>query len=105
MVGLFPGRPPHRHQLIPDVVDKHPLFGTYRLARRIAIGVVGGTVLALGVVMMITPGPGVAGILAGLGILAIEFAWARSWLRKAKTKAQAMASSLTSKGDPPPPAA
>lgn len=85
--------------------DKHPLFGTYRLARRIAIGVVGGTVLALGVVMMITPGPGVAGILAGLGILAIEFAWARSWLRKAKTKAQAMASSLTSKGDPPPPAA
>ena len=85
--------------------DKHPLFGTYRLARRIAIGVVGGTVLALGVVMMITPGPGVAGILAGLGILAIEFAWARSWLRKAKAKAQAMASSLSNKSDPPPPAA
>jgi uncharacterized protein (TIGR02611 family) len=84
--------------------DKHPLFGPYKVAKRIVIGVVGGTVLALGVVMMITPGPGIAGIIAGLGILAIEFAWARSWLRKAKAKAQAMASSLTSKnGQPPPP--
>ena len=85
--------------------DKHPLFGTYKLAKRIVIGVVGGTVLALGVVMMITPGPGVAGIIAGLGILAIEFAWARSWLKKAKAKAQSMASSLTSKNGQPPPAA
>jgi tellurite resistance protein TerC len=84
--------------------DKHPLFGTYRLAKRIVIGVVGGTVLALGVVMMITPGPGVAGIIAGLGILAIEFAWARSWLRKAKAKAQAMAGSLANRNGQPPPA-
>ena len=71
--------------------DKHPLFGTYKVAKRIAIGVVGGTVLALGIVMMVTPGPGIAGILAGLGILAIEFAWARIWLKKIKTKAQGMA--------------
>lgn len=85
--------------------DKHPLFGTYKLAKRIVIGVVGGTVLALGIVMMITPGPGIAGVIAGLGILAIEFAWARSWLRKAKAKAQSMASSLAGKnGQPPPPA-
>lgn len=84
--------------------DKHPLFGTYRLAKRIVIGVVGGTVLALGVVMMITPGPGVAGIIAGLGILAVEFAWARSLLRKAKAKAQAMAGGLANRNGQPPPA-
>ena len=94
--------------------DNHPLFGTYKVAKRIAIGVVGGTVLALGIVMMITPGPGIAGILAGLGILAIEFAWARSWLRKIKAKAQSMASQFQSKNSsnkhasdkdlPPPPA-
>ncbi len=67
--------------------DKHPLFGTYKVAKRIAIGVVGGTVLVMGIVMMVTPGPGIAGILAGLGILAIEFAWARIWLKKIKAKA------------------
>jgi uncharacterized protein (TIGR02611 family) len=98
--------------------DKHPLFGTYKVAKRIAIGVVGGTVLALGIVMMITPGPGIAGILAGLGILAIEFAWARIWLKKIKTKAQGMATQFQASHqarkaggksapgkDPPPPSA
>ena len=85
--------------------DKHPFFGTYKVAKRIAIGIVGGTVLVLGIVMMVTPGPGVAGILAGLGILAIEFAWARIWLKKAKAKAQEMVRNLQNKNGPPPPAA
>ena len=84
--------------------EKHPLFGTYRVARRIAIGVVGGTVLVMGIIMMVTPGPGIAGILAGLGILAIEFTWARIWLKKLKTKAQEMARTLQNRNDPPPPA-
>jgi tellurite resistance protein TerC len=74
--------------------DKHPLFPAYRLAKRIAIGIVGGTVLAMGVVMMVTPGPGIAGILVGLGILGIEFAWARIWLKKIKERAQKMASNV-----------
>jgi tellurite resistance protein TerC len=82
--------------------DKHPFFGTYKVAKRIAIGIVGGTVLVLGIVMMVTPGPGIAGILAGLGILAIEFAWARIWLKKLKTKAQEMARNLQNKKSPPP---
>jgi uncharacterized protein (TIGR02611 family) len=91
--------------------DKHPLFGTYKVAKRVAIGVVGGTVLAIGIVMMVTPGPGIAGILAGLGILAIEFAWARSWLKKIKAKAQGMATQFQSRNSagkdapPPPPGA
>jgi tellurite resistance protein TerC len=71
--------------------DKHPLFGTYKFAKRVAIGIVGGTVLVLGIVMMVTPGPGIAGIVAGLGILAIEFAWARIWLKKIKAKSKEMA--------------
>jgi len=84
--------------------EKHPLFGTYRVARRIAIGIVGGTVLVMGIIMMVTPGPGIAGILAGLGILAIEFTWARIWLKKAKAKAQEMARNLQNRNGPPPPA-
>ena len=71
--------------------DKHPLFPAYKVAKRIAIGIVGGTVLVLGVIMMVTPGPGIAGILVGLGILGVEFAWARIWLKKIKTRAQDVA--------------
>lgn len=86
--------------------DKHPLFSTYKVARRIAIGVVGGTLLALGVVMMVTPGPGIPAVLGGLGILAIEFAWARIWLKRVKARTQAVARSIRGglnrpPGDPP----
>ncbi len=53
---------------------------TYRLARRIVIGVVGATVLLVGLVMLVTPGPGLVVIPVGLAILGLEFAWARRWL-------------------------
>jgi hypothetical protein len=53
--------------------------------RRILVIVGGGTVLAIGVAMMVLPGPAFLVIPLGLGILAIEFAWARRWLRSAKT--------------------
>jgi tellurite resistance protein TerC len=82
--------------------DNHPLFGTYKVAKRIVIGVVGGTVLIMGVVMMVTPGPGIAGILLGLGILGIEFAWARIWLKRIKTKGQDVVRVLRNKKDDPP---
>ena len=74
--------------------SKHPLFPAYKVAKRIAIGIVGGTVLVMGVIMMVTPGPGIAGILVGLGILGIEFAWARIWLKKIKERAQKVASNV-----------
>jgi uncharacterized protein (TIGR02611 family) len=55
---------------------------TYRAAKRIAIAVVGGTVVLLGVIMMVTPGPGLLGIAVGLAILGAEFTWARLWLKR-----------------------
>ncbi len=55
-----------------------------RLARRIAVAIIGGTVLLLGVVMLVTPGPGLAVIIGGLAILAAEFAFARRWLAQVK---------------------
>lgn len=60
---------------------------TYRVARRIVIAVVGSTVLLVGIILLVTPGPAFIVIPAGLGILAMEFAWARRWLRKAKDMA------------------
>ena len=82
--------------------DKHPLFGTYRVAKRIAIGIVGGSVLVVGVLMIVLPGPAFAVIPVGLGILSLEFAWARSWLRKIKQKAQSVAAGIGSRNAPPP---
>nr|WP_206488398.1 TIGR02611 family protein [Rhodococcus sp. KRD162] len=51
------------------------------LGYRITVGVVGTLVLALGVVAIPYPGPGWLIVFAGLGILASEFAWAKSALR------------------------
>ena len=55
---------------------------TYTAARRIVIGVVGASVLLLGIIMLVTPGPAFVVIPLGLAILAIEFVWARQWLHK-----------------------
>jgi len=54
---------------------------TYRTARRIAIGVIGATVVMVGVAMIVLPGPAFIVIPAGLAILSIEFAFARRWLK------------------------
>ena len=61
---------------------KRAVHFTYKAARRIAVGVVGLTVLLIGVIMLVTPGPALVVIPVGLAILSIEFAWARHWLRR-----------------------
>ncbi len=57
---------------------------TLRQARRLVVAVVGATVLAAGVVMIVTPGPAVLVIPLGLAILATEFVWARRLLRQVR---------------------
>ena len=57
---------------------------TYRTARRIAVLTVGSTVVLLGIIMLVTPGPGLLVIPIGLAILGAEFAWARLWLRRVR---------------------
>lgn len=57
---------------------------TYKAARRVVIGVVGATVVLIGAIMLVTPGPGLVVIPVGLAILSLEFAWARHWLRKVR---------------------
>ena len=58
---------------------------TMKHIKRVVIAVVGGTVLALGITLIVLPGPAFIVIPAGLAILAVEFAWARRWLRRART--------------------
>ena len=76
---------------------KPPLYGSNRMAKRIAIGIVGGSVLIVGVCMVVLPGPAFVVIPVGLGILGLEFAWARRWLRKAKAKAVEVAHNFNHK--------
>lgn len=59
---------------------------TYKAARRIVIGVVGATILIIGIIMIFTPGPALVLIPLGLAVLSIEFAWARYWLRRVRER-------------------
>lgn len=58
---------------------------------RIFIGVVGGLITIIGTVFLFAPGPGLLVLLAGLGILASEFAWASRAMLKTKSIAASAA--------------
>ena len=62
--------------------DDLVLHTALRAAWRVVVGIVGATVLALGLAMLVLPGPGLLVIPFGLAILATEFVWARRWLQK-----------------------
>jgi uncharacterized protein (TIGR02611 family) len=62
-------------QWLPDI----------RWLRRVIVGVIGFTVLLIGVAMVVLPGPAIVVIPLGLAILATEFVWARRVLKKAKS--------------------
>ena len=59
-----------------------------RVFWRTVIGIVGGTVTVLGAIALVAPGPGVLIVIAGLGILATEFAWASRVMVTTRTYAQ-----------------
>jgi uncharacterized protein (TIGR02611 family) len=63
---------------------------TVKKAKRIVIAMIGFTVLAIGVSMIVLPGPAIVVIPAGLGILATEFVWARSLLHRIRERADRM---------------
>jgi tellurite resistance protein TerC len=59
-----------------------------RVARKVGVSVGGGALLLAGVAMLVLPGPGLVVIIAGLALLATEFAWARRPLAAMKTRAR-----------------
>ena len=77
----YPGRRPEYssgNSILP------PTGRTSSTVRKIATGAVGGTVTAAGVIMLVTPGPGVVVALAGLAILGREFPSVRRRLDSAR---------------------
>ena len=55
----------------------HPL-------RWLVVATVGVTLLVLGIIFIVLPGPGIPLIIAGLAILATEFTWAEIWLNRTR---------------------
>jgi len=55
-----------------------------RAVRRVVIAVVGITIVLVGVVLLVLPGPAFVVIPIGLAVLAIEFEWARRLLRRGR---------------------
>ena len=53
------------------------ILRTVEQVRRVFLIMAGFTLLLAGVIMLVTPGPGLLTIFIGLGLLAAEFVWAR----------------------------
>ena len=62
-----------------------------RLLRRIAVTVVGTVILAVGVVLLVAPGPGLLVIALALAVFAIEYQWARRNLAAVQARARSAA--------------
>ncbi|OGW38205.1 MAG: hypothetical protein A2Y97_08950 [Nitrospirae bacterium RBG_13_39_12] len=57
---------------------------TFKKVKKLVIGVIGFTILLVGIAMIVLPGPAFIVIPVALGILATEFVWARRLLKKVK---------------------
>ncbi|HKW57883.1 MAG TPA: PGPGW domain-containing protein [Candidatus Acidoferrum sp.] len=60
------------------------ILRTVEQVRRLFRVLGGFTLLLIGIVMLVTPGPGWLVILLGLGLLAAEFVWARRLMDRIK---------------------
>ncbi len=61
-------------------------------AYRIGVALVGGAIVLLGLILVPLPGPGWAVVVAGLAVLASEFAWAHRLLRYVRRRLSEWAS-------------
>ena len=59
-----------------------------RNGKRMAVSVAGLLLLAIGLAMLVLPGPGLLLIIAGLAVLATEYVWAQRTLNFAKQRAE-----------------
>ena len=59
-----------------------PIITTIRQAKRLITVVIGFTIVAAGIVMLVTPGPGIPAIIIGLALLGTEFLWAKKLMKR-----------------------
>jgi uncharacterized protein (TIGR02611 family) len=61
---------------------------TLQGARRLVVAVIGGTIVLVGIALLVVPGPGLLVIAAGLALLGTEFVWARGLMSKIRRQMQ-----------------
>ncbi len=66
--------------------SERPEAKPHRATRKFGVAIVGGVVLAIGVALLVLPGPAFVVIPIGLTILASEFEWPRRMLRKVRRR-------------------
>jgi len=83
------------NRVTPDRPETAPEDGQAvwrRRARTVGVTAAGSSMVLAGLVLLVLPGPGVLVILAGLAVLATEYAWAKSLLHKSRQRAQRLGS-------------
>ena len=55
--------------------------------RKLIVGVVGALLVVLGAILLFIPGPGLLLLAAGVGLLSLEFDWAKKLLRRRRGRA------------------
>ncbi|HWR21581.1 MAG TPA: PGPGW domain-containing protein [Verrucomicrobiae bacterium] len=73
------------------------VISTLKQARRAIVIVIGFTILVLGIVLIVLPGPAILVIPLGLAILATEFVWARRLLVRFRWKARRLKNTISRK--------
>lgn len=78
-----PGRVPRaeRRGRLHNALHRNPATG---LATKTIVTVIGAAVILAGLIMLVTPGPGLVALVVGLAILATEWDWADSLLSSAR---------------------
>ena len=62
--------------------------------KRIAVTIIGFTLVAAGLVLLVLPGPGLLVVAAGFAVLATEYAWARRALDETTRRSSSAARRL-----------
>jgi len=62
------------------------ILNSYKRVKRLIVIIIGFTVMLLGILMIVLPGPAIIVIPLGLGILSTEFVWAKKLLDRVKDK-------------------
>jgi uncharacterized protein (TIGR02611 family) len=70
---------------------------TLKKVKRLIVGVIGFTILLIGIALLVLPGPAFIVIPIGLGLLATEFVWARRLLKKVKMQIEKAAKNAKNK--------
>jgi uncharacterized protein (TIGR02611 family) len=73
-----------RKKFLANVYQRLGLGNLSPVVRRVLIAIIGGTIVVIGIALIVLPGPAFLVVPLGLAVLATEFVWARRWLVRAR---------------------